>query len=86
MAKLKLNSPMPSNRKFKKFQVYARDREGRVKSIHFGDVRYSDYTIHKNLKRLKSFRARHGCDPVSRLDKATPKYWSCQYLWNRRRA
>lgn len=76
---------MPSDRKNKKLQVYVRNRQGKVVNVHFGDRRYEDFTQHGDLERLKSFRARHNCDPVSKLDKATPRYWSCQHLWNRRK-
>ena len=77
----RLNKPFASTRKFKKFDVFVK-QDNKIKKIYFGDIRYEDYTQHKDKARRKSFRARHGCDPVSKLDKTTPKYWSCQYLWN----
>lgn len=77
----KLNSPFQSNRKNKKLQVCVRDKKGKIKNIHFGDKRYEDYTQHGNRERRKNFRSRHNCDPVSKLNKATPRYWSCQKLW-----
>jgi len=78
----KLNQPWKSNRNLKKKQVCVKDSyTGEIKNIHFGDTRYKDYTQHKNSKRRKLFRLRHKCDPVSKLNKATAKYWSCKELW-----
>ncbi len=76
----KLNKPFKSNRKFKKKQVCIK-KGNKIINIHYGDNRYSDFTKHKDKKRRKSFRARHKCDPVNKLDKTTAKYWACQDLW-----
>lgn len=80
-----LNKPFKSDVAGKKFSVYVKTDEGKVKKISFGAKGYEDYTQHGDLQRLKSFRARHNCDPVSKLNKASPRYWACQYLWNRRK-
>ena len=78
----KLNTPWISDRKYKKFQVCARDKfTGKVVNIHYGDKRYEDFTQHKDRARRRNFRLRHGCDPVSKLNKGTAKYWACQDLW-----
>lgn len=46
----------PSRRRYKKLQV--RDpRTGRW--VHFGDTRYSDWTIHRNSRRRAAFHRRH---------------------------
>jgi len=76
---MKLNKPYPSNRKFKKFAVDVKTKEGKIVTVHFGDNRYSDYTIHKDKERRNNFRARHNCDTAK--DKTTPRYWACEYLW-----
>lgn len=76
-----LNKPFPSDRKNKKLQVCVRDELGNIKNVHFGDMRYQDFTQHRDIDRRRSFRARHGCDPVSKLDRTTAKYWACQKLW-----
>ena len=51
------------------------------KSIHFGDNRYQDFTIHKNTERKKAYLARH------KHDKSTnPLYagfYSSNLLWNK---
>lgn len=77
----KLNEPFESNRKFKKRQVCVKDKLGEIKNIHYGDKRYEDFTQHKDKERRKNFRARHGCNPISKLNKASAKYWACQDLW-----
>lgn len=77
----RLNTPFDSNRKFKKRQVCVRDRYGNIKNIHYGDTRYEDFTQHKDKGRRIAFRLRHGCDPVSKLNKASARYWACQDLW-----
>jgi len=50
------------------------------KTIRFGARGYEDFTQHHDIKRKKSFRARHQCDAVT--DKNTARYWSCEYLWS----
>lgn len=60
---MKLNTPMKSTREGKKKMVYVKNPEtGRIKTIHYGDTDYEDYTQHKDKKRRASFRARHNCD------------------------
>lgn len=76
---MRLNQPFPSNRKFKKLQVYVRDPNGKVVNIHFGDNRYEDYTQHKDKERRRLFRLRHGCKDAT--DKTTARYWACKELW-----
>jgi hypothetical protein len=77
-----LNVPWKSNKPGKKKQVCAKDSEtGDIKNIHYGATGYQDFTQHHNPKRRKSFRARHKCDPVKKLNKASAKYWACQDLW-----
>jgi hypothetical protein len=74
----KLNEPFESNRKFKKLQVCVKDKD-KIKNIHFGDKRYSDFTIHKDEKRRENFRARHRCN--ENPSKLTARYWACEELW-----
>ena len=52
-----------------------------MKILNYGHVDYSDFTKHKDSERRKNFRARHKCDPVSKLSKLTKRYWACQDLW-----
>jgi len=76
-----LNEPFKSNRKFKKRQVCVKDNSGKIVNIHYGDNRYDDYLIHADKERRRLFRLRHECDPISKLNKASAKYWACQDLW-----
>jgi hypothetical protein len=64
-----------------KFRVLAKEGD-EIKVINFGYRGMEDFTQHKDPQRKKSFRARHKCDPVSKLSKLTARYWSCQYLWS----
>lgn len=76
MAKpLACNRPVPSTRPGKKFMVRACDG-GRERLVHFGATGYGH---NYSPEARQSFRARHQCD--AKLDKLTPRYWACQYLW-----
>jgi hypothetical protein len=78
----KLNKPWRSDKPEKKWQVCAKDSQtGEVKHIYYGARGYEDFTQHKDPKRRRSFRARHKCDPISKLNKASARYWACQKLW-----
>lgn len=77
--KLQCNKPVKSWRKGKKYAVKACNKTNK-KIIHFGATDYEDYTIHKDKKRRKSFRARHKCDS-DKPNKLSARYWSCEYLW-----
>ena len=76
-----LNKPFKSTRKYKKKQVCVKDGSGKVVNIHYGDNRYENFTQHKDKKRRASFRARHGCDKLTKKDKATARWWACEDLW-----
>ena len=69
------NRPVPSTRPGKKFMVRACDGH-REKLVHFGARGYGH---NYSPAARRSFRARHRCD--ARLDKLTPRFWACQYLW-----
>jgi len=73
----------PKNYKGKgKYKKRVLAKEGdKIKIINYGHSDYEDYTQHKDPKRRKNFRARHNCDPVSKLSKLTRQYWACQDLW-----
>jgi len=69
-----------SNRRNKKW--YVRELNGN-KSIHFGDSRYDDYTIHGDDNRKYRYLVRHKKkEDWSNPDK--PGFWSRWMLWNRR--
>jgi hypothetical protein len=51
------------------------------KSIHFGDNRYQDFTIHKDPLRKKSYLARHKHDKTS--NPAYAGFYATNLLWNK---
>lgn len=68
-----------SSRKDKKFMVEVDGRK-----IHFGAKGYSDYTKHKDEKRMKRYLARH--KPRENWQKSgidTAGFWSRWILWNK---
>lgn len=73
-----LNKPFPSLRTHKLKQICVRDKKGKIINIHYGDKRFKQ---NYSKQARKSFRARHKCDPVSKLDKTTARYYACQDLW-----
>ena len=64
-----------SNRKNKKYKVTLPDS----KTVHFGDDRYEDYTMHKDIKRKDLYLQRHKKDPHSI---STAGFWSRELLWS----
>ena len=64
-----------STSKNKKYMVF--DEDGR--KLHFGDLRYSDYTKHKDKKRRESFRIRN--KKWKDADKYTSAHLSYYLLW-----
>lgn len=64
-----------STRKHKKLVYYNR-RSGR--RIHFGDDRYSDYTIHGDRSRRARFHKRHRAASRRRM---TPAHLAAALLW-----
>lgn len=50
----------PSTRKYKKFVAVFYDKDKKkVKTTHFGDARYKDYTQHKSDEHKKAYINRH---------------------------
>lgn len=74
--KCKLNKPTRTPGGPKKFKVCVKTKDGRVKTVRFGDSKSSGLSIKNNSPaRAKSFRARHKCS--EKKDRTTPGYWSC---------
>ena len=67
---------MPSKAKNKKWTIITPDE----KIIHFGDSRYSDYTINKDPKRKEAYLSRHGAEDWRDLTK--PAAYSRWLLWS----
>jgi hypothetical protein len=77
--KVKLNKPMRSSGP-KKYKVYVKNpKTGKVKVVHFGDVKGGLTTKAANKKRAASFAKRHKCaEKVGKPGaKLTPGYWAC---------
>ena len=69
----------PSSRKNKKWAV----RIGDKCTVHFGDSRYEDYTMHRDDQRKSNYLARHKSRENWR-DKCTAGFWSRWLLWNKK--
>jgi len=70
-----------STRKGKKYMVLYNGRW-----VHFGAQGYEDYTMHKDPKRRRAYRARHGTirtqqGKLAYKDPNQPAYWSWHLLW-----
>ena len=67
--------------KNKKLKAIFYDGEGKkIKTTQFGDVRYEDYTMHKDKQRRSRYRSRH----KGSLEKGTymsPNHLSYYILW-----
>lgn len=74
--KVKLNDPFRTPGGPKKFGVYVKNEKGNVVLVRFGDPNLS--IKRDDPERLKSFRARHGCDKDPG-PKWKAKYWSCKF-------
>ena len=69
----------PSTRKNKKYMIMNDDH----KYIHFGDLRYEDYTKHQDKDRLKNYLSRATKIKGNwRKDKYSPNQLSINLLWN----
>ena len=51
------------------------------KKIHFGDSRYSDYTLHKDTERKKAYLSRHKHDNYNNPLYAS--FYASNLLWNK---
>lgn len=45
--------------------------------IHFGDRRYEDFLMHRDLERRRNYRMRSG----KKTDKTKPGFWARYILW-----
>jgi hypothetical protein len=66
-----------STSKNKKYMVF--DEDG--KKIHFGDLRFSDWTKHKDKQKRNNFRNRNRNRRWKDADKYTPSHLSYYLLW-----
>ena len=69
----------PSTRKNKKYMIMNDDH----KYIHFGDLRYEDFTKHQDLNRLKNYLSRATKIKGNwKKDKYSQKNLAINLLWN----
>ena len=72
----------PSDKTFKKFTATINDtKNNNKKTVHFGDNRYQDFTLHKDDKRKKSYLSRHKHDKYNDVNYAG--FYSTNLLWNK---
>ena len=86
MDKKTLNKPFKSDVKGKKYSVYVKDSNGKIKKVNFGAVGYDDYRSgatneqrNRYLATAKGITNKQG--ELTYLDKTSPNYWSVKYLW-----
>lgn len=74
-----------STRKDKKFVVIKYNEDtGNYNTLNFGAYGYSDYTIHKDIKRKNSYIARHSVnEDWTKKGINTAGFWSKWILWNK---
>jgi hypothetical protein len=68
-------------RQYKKYAVYYNN-----KWIHFGDVRYDDYTTHRDSERRANYRSRasritNKYGEYTYRNKNYANYWAYHLLW-----
>jgi len=72
--KVDLNKPFRTPGGPKKYAVYVKSKNGKVKKVTFGDPNMRSRA--GNKARRKSFAARHRCS--QKKDRTTAGYWSCR--------
>ena len=72
-----------SNRTGKKMVAIFYENDKKLKTIHFGDSNYSDYTIHKDESRKKLYIDRHR-NSEDWKNPMTAGTCSLYILWNKR--
>lgn len=61
--------------KYKKWRVWLPDGS----HVDYGDSRYEDYLIHKDVERKNAYRNRHKHDNIE--NPTYPGFWSWWHLW-----
>lgn len=74
-----------SNMKGKKYTSWIYDLNGKLlKKVNFGAKGYSDYTIHKDIDRMKRYNKRHQKNENWRISGIlTAGWWAKWFLWNK---
>jgi hypothetical protein len=71
---VKLNRPFRTPGQNKKYAVYVKGKNGKIKKVSFGDPNLR--VRGRSAARRKSFAARHKC--ATKKDRTTAGYWSCR--------
>tara|TARA_B100001094_G_C18012631_1_gene710887 strand:+ start:32 stop:346 length:315 start_codon:yes stop_codon:yes gene_type:complete len=75
---------LKSNRKGKKFKVILTKKSGETKTVHFGATGYSNFTKHKDPKRMNRYIARHKSrENWKKGGIDTAGFWSRWILWSK---
>jgi hypothetical protein len=78
---MKIEKGTAKNKKWKAvFSHYVDGKLKIIKTVQFGDVRYDDYTIHKDKERRAAYRKRHQKD-LQKGDYMSAGYLSYYILW-----
>ena len=78
MVRIAITKSTLKNKKYK--AVFYKDNNQKIKTSHFGDSRYDDYTTHKDKERRRLYRAR----TIKSLNKGnymSPSHLSYYILW-----
>lgn len=83
---LKFNKPRKLAEGKHKFEVLVWDPEAeKAKIVKFGDVRYEDYTQHRDPARRENYLRRsagiRNARGLTKDDPLSANYWSRRYLW-----
>ena len=78
---MRIEKGTAKNKKWKAiFSHYVDGKLKTIKTTQFGDVRYDDYTQHKNKDRREAYRKRHLKD-LQKGDYMSAGYLSYYILW-----
>jgi hypothetical protein len=78
MVKIIIEKGTAKNKKYK--AIFYDDKGKKIKTSQFGDVRYQDYTMHKDKKRRDKYRQRHEGN-LKKTSYMSPAHLSYYLLW-----
>jgi hypothetical protein len=78
MVKMVIEKGTAKNKKLK--AIFYDDKGKKIKTTQFGDIRYEDYTQHKEKSRRDKYRDRHKKD-LEKGDYMSAGYLSYYILW-----
>ena len=78
--KMVIEKGTAKNKKFKAIFFDGQGAKKKVKTSQFGDIRYEDYTQHKDKKRRTKYRNRHKGN-LAKTDYLSPAHLSFYLLW-----